>query len=332
MWLYFRRAVIKKYKPRMNIDSLWFLSLFISGSNSFGLGFLMTDLQSTTANNAILACVDGSVYTDSVLAHGAWAGKRLNVPVQPLHIQPPGSEYAGPPDLSGAIGLGAKSSLLEKLTQMDEARSKLDQQKGKLILEHAKEVLIGAGIGAVSTLHRRGSLVETLSELEASTQLSVLGKRGEHADFASLHLGSNLERVVRAAHHPVLVASRSFQPIERFVIAYGGPSTRKAVDFVAASPLLAGLECHLLKVGADNDENRRSLAQAAEQLRQAGFAVQSKIEQGKADETITAYVKANAIGLLVMGAYGHSHIRTLIIGSTTSSMLRSCPIPVLLFR
>lgn len=287
----------------------------------------------TTIQNAVLACVDGSVYTDSVLSYAAWAGSRLDAPVQALHVQAPGAGDSGPPDLSGAIGLGAKSSLLEKLTQMDEAKSKLDQQKGKLILEHAKEVLVGAGIGPVITLHRRGSLVETLSELEASTQLSVLGKRGEHADFASLHLGSNLERVVRAAHHPVLVASRAFQPIDRFVIAYdGGPSTRKALEYVIASPLLAGVECHLLKIGVDNDENRRSLAQAAGQLEQAGFVVQTALEQGKAEEVISAYVKSHAMGLLVMGAYGHSHIRTLIIGSTTSAMLRSCPIPVLLFR
>jgi nucleotide-binding universal stress UspA family protein len=34
----------------------------------------------------------------------------------------------------------------------------------------------------------------------------------------------------------------------------------------------------------------------------------------------------------LMGAYGHSHIRNLIIGSTTTAMIRSCKIPVLLFR
>jgi len=39
-----------------------------------------------------------------------------------------------------------------------------------------------------------------------------------------------------------------------------------------------------------------------------------------------------AIDLLLMGAYGHSRIRNLIIGSTTTSMIRSCKIPVLLFR
>lgn len=293
----------------------------------------MTNTQNVSPNSPILACVDGSVYTDSVLAHAAWAGRHLNAPVQVLHIQAPGSEYAGPTDLSGAIGLGAKSSLLEKLAQMDEAKGRLEQQKGKLILEHAKEELTAAGVGAVTTLHRRGSLVETISELEPSTQLSVLGKRGEHADFASLHLGSNLERVVRSAHNPVLVAARSFTPIERFVIAYdGSPSTRKAVEFVAASPLLRGLECHLLRVGDDNDKNRRVVEVAAARLTQAGFAVQTLVQPGKADEVISAYVTSHEMHLLVMGAYGHSHIRTLIIGSTTSSMLRSCPIPVLMFR
>jgi hypothetical protein len=75
----------------------------------------------------------------------------------------------------------------------------------ELIIEHAKEQL-AAGTPPIETLHRRGSLVETITELEFAAQLIVLGKRGEHADFASLHLGSNLERVVRAAHRPVLSA------------------------------------------------------------------------------------------------------------------------------
>ena len=38
------------------------------------------------------------------------------------------------------------------------------------------------------------------------------------------------------------------------------------------------------------------------------------------------------IDLVVMGAYGHSRIRNLIIGSTTSEMIRSCLVPVMLFR
>lgn len=290
-----------------------------------------TDSRSLTVQ-PILTLVDGSVYTDSVCAHAAWAGHRLNAPVQVLHVQTQTTEKA-PTDLSGAIGLGAKSALLEKLTQVDEARGRLDQQKGKLILEHAKEQFAEAGISQLETLHRRGSLVETISDLESAAQMIVLGKRGEQADFAKLHLGSNLERVVRSAHKPVLVTARAFREIQRFVVAYdGGPSTLKAVDYLIHSPLLQGVECHILKVGAVNTENQRDLDAAAARLTQAGFHVHASLQPGHADDVIAAYVTAANMDMLIMGAYGHSHIRTLVIGSTTSNMLRSCHVPVLMFR
>lgn len=43
-------------------------------------------------------------------------------------------------------------------------------------------------------------------------------------------------------------------------------------------------------------------------------------------------VKQQAINLLVMGAYGHSRIREFILGSTTTTMVRTCLVPVLMFR
>ena len=36
--------------------------------------------------------------------------------------------------------------------------------------------------------------------------------------------------------------------------------------------------------------------------------------------------------MVLMGAYGHSRIRSLIIGSTTTEMIRSCKVPVVLVR
>jgi nucleotide-binding universal stress UspA family protein len=47
---------------------------------------------------------------------------------------------------------------------------------------------------------------------------------------------------------------------------------------------------------------------------------------------IASAVETDDIDLLVMGAYGHSRIRRLIIGSTTAEMIRLCRIPVLLFH
>ncbi len=52
---------------------------------------------------------------------------------------------------------------------------------------------------------------------------------------------------------------------------------------------------------------------------------------------MTGFVNALAIlreniHLLVMGAYGHSRIRQLMVGSTTTAMVRTSHVPVLMFR
>lgn len=36
--------------------------------------------------------------------------------------------------------------------------------------------------------------------------------------------------------------------------------------------------------------------------------------------------------LLVMDAYGHSQIREYFVGSTTTKLVRTCPVSVLMFR
>jgi nucleotide-binding universal stress UspA family protein len=164
-------------------------------------------------------------------------------------------------------------------------------------------------------------------------RLFVIGKRGEHADFARGHLGSNLERVKRAVHRPVLIAARAFRPIQRFMIAFdGSETTRKCVDVVCASPLLAGLDCHVLMVGSDTPERRAQLRWASDTLQAAGYAPQARIVSGTAETCIRANVQELEIDFLVMGAYGHSRIRNLIVGSTTTQVLRECQIPMLLLR
>jgi nucleotide-binding universal stress UspA family protein len=47
---------------------------------------------------------------------------------------------------------------------------------------------------------------------------------------------------------------------------------------------------------------------------------------------IAEAIEREGIQLLVMGAYGHSPIRHLILGSTTTTMVRTCHVPVLMFR
>jgi nucleotide-binding universal stress UspA family protein len=279
----------------------------------------------------IIACIDGSAYSESVADHAAWAAARLSAGVELLQVL--GRREAGATDLSGSLAPEGQRALLEELAALDATRAKLLQQRGRMVLEAARARLEAAGIAEVALSLRHGDLLDTLAEAEAGADLVVIGKRGEAADFARLHLGSNLERVIRASSVPVLVASRAFRPVARVLIAFdGGASALKAVDHVSRSPLFAGLEIHLVTVGADTPAARRALEAGAAQLGGGGLAVHPRIVPGLPDKAIAAMVEAEGIDLLAMGAYGHSWIRALVIGSTTTEMVRACRVPVLLFR
>lgn len=282
--------------------------------------------------NTLIALVDGSAYSESVCHHAAWIAQRTGSKVKIYHVM---GRRSGPDkqDLSGAIRLGARSRLLEQLSDLDAERAKLAQEHGRAILDDARAIIAGDGGIEVETRLRQGDLVDTITAKEDTGDMIVIGKRGEAAGLASEHLGSNLERIVRSSHKPVFVANRAFREIGRVLIAFdGGPSSLKAVDHVARNPLLAGLGITLVFAGTETTQIRQALDNAAATLKAGGFDAQVEIRPGEPEKVLGQMTAEDGHELLVMGAYGHSRVRTLIIGSTTTEMIRSCRVPILLMR
>ena len=281
----------------------------------------------------ILACTDGSIYATSVYKHTAWAAAKMSASVHVLHMLNPHHEDPVTADTSGSIGFGAKSALLAEIVELEAARAKVARKHGEVILEDATAQLSEAGVQEILADQKHGRLSDCIDSYEREADLVVIGKRGNHADFATGHIGHNLERVVRSCQHPVLVSSREFTKMDSFVLAFdGGNSSKKAVEYAANNPLLQGMKCHLLSIGKGNAKLEAALNEAEQTLNSAGFDVSAEIRDGEPDEVIREAVDQDHIDLLVMGAYGHSHIRYLIVGSTTTAMIRTVKIPVLLFR
>lgn len=279
----------------------------------------------------ILACIDGSIYSPSITDHAAWAAAKLDGSVELLQVL--GRREASSEDRSGRIVAGARKQLLAELADLDATRARLVQEEAWLGMREAETRLGEAGINEVQITMRQGDLLETLDERETGADLLVVGKRGEAADFATMHLGSNLERMLRSAKIPVLVAARQFKPIERVMLAFDGrPAALKAVSEMANSPLFKGLQAVIIAAGDPSSKLRAEVDKAAAQLGQGGLDVTIELAEGPAITAIPNAVKAKASDLLVMGAYGHSRLRTLVIGSTTSEMIRQCLIPILIYR
>lgn len=286
----------------------------------------------TNQPKKIVALVDASIYSASVCEHAAWIASRTGAPVELIHVLGR-REASDTHDHSGAIALGARTALMEQLAELDAQRAKLISHRGRAILDDAQALLEKAGVTEVTTRLRQGDIVEALTDIEDDARVILIGKRGEAADFAKGHLGSNLERIIRASHKPVFVASRAFKPISKVLVAYdGGASAMKAVDHIARSPLFQGLTVHLVTVGAATPEVTRILIDARAILKAAGIEAETSVLPGQPEAALAKLVEDAQFDLLVMGAYGHSRIRSLIIGSTTTAMIRSCKVPVVLVR
>ena len=281
----------------------------------------------------VIACIDGSKATLAVCDASGWAATQLNAPVTLLHVLDK-SAYPTESNLSGNIGLGTREHLLNEMVELEARRSKLALEQGKYMLQDARARLIeSAPAVEIETLQRHGDLVETLLEQECKARLVVMGRQGEQHQDQAQAIGSQLESVIRTLKQPILVVMAEFQAPKRFMIAYdGSPTAKKALNRVASSSLLRGLECHVVMVSDNQAQGMADLALVADALHEANFNVITAVCQGEVQATLASYQAEHQIDLMVMGAYGHSRIREFFVGSNTTRMISKSHIPLLLLR
>lgn len=285
------------------------------------------------SSNRLVAFVDTSTYAESVCDYSAWAASRGGYTVALVHVL----DQAAKPEtnMSGAIGLGARSNLLEQLATLDAQRAKLAQAQGRAVLEDASyRIQRTAPALQMSEALRHGGIVDAVKSVGSDAELVIVGKRGDTRDIASGLIGTNVEAVIRASTTPVLVANRAFSTPKKFLIAYdGGASVERAIDFIAASDLFSGMQGLLVSVGQKNDAIDRKMQAACERLANAGVgATMQWRDEDQVEAGIAQSVNDDGADLLVMGAYGHSRIRTMVIGSATTAMVQNCKIPILMVR
>ncbi|MDB9685112.1 universal stress protein, partial [Acinetobacter baumannii] len=280
----------------------------------------------------IIACIDGSLVTNTVCDYAAWFSDKLNSPIKLLHVIDKPKAKA-PQDLSGAIGLGSRETLLKELVELEERKGKIELEHGQILLREAKNYLLEKFSIDAQSFQRHGSVLETIMGMEDDIRVLVMGKHGNETEHDSSKIGTHIENVVRALHKPVLITSAPFSPPKSFLIAFDGSQTaRKCVERIASSPLLKGLAVHLVYVGNPNSEMQNQLSWAKEQLESQGFNITSNTLDGEVDKAIINYAEQHQIDLIVVGAYGHSKIRQFFIGSTTTKVITSANKPVLLLR
>jgi nucleotide-binding universal stress UspA family protein len=280
----------------------------------------------------IITCIDGSAYSDAVCNAGIWAARKLNKTILFLHAIEK-KNTADIEDLSGAIGLGARSSLLNEMASLDEKRSKLALEVGKEMLGHAYQLAAREGCERIEQTQRHSDIVEAIRDLESDARLVVIGRSGESHGGNFKALGSHIEQIIRQVHTPVLIANRNFTEPKSFMLAYDGRDTAdKAVKRIIEGGLLHNLTCHLVSVKNNQSGLADKFKHTEKLLLENGFDVKSSFLEGNIFNALTDYKTKNNVEMLVMGAFSRSKLAQAFLGSNTLKMLENTHLPLLILR
>ena len=164
------------------------------------------------------------------------------------------------------------------------------------------------------------------------TDLVVMARGGEHDEWLEGLVGSTTEAVVRRARRPVLITATEEVGADRFLVAYDGSQhARQALRFAASFAGDSAVPLELLVIGGERSD--AVVAEAREYLQSyTDLQVEYHRREGEPGEVIVHCAEAFGANLLVMGAYGHSKVRELVVGSTTAYAMYHAPCPVLLTR
>lgn len=285
-------------------------------------------------NKYVLCCINGFKPSEAVIDYGSWLSKKANTTLKLFH----GLDtlyHENDSDLSGSIGLGAREDLLEEFVKIEHEQNKLLQKRGKLILEAGKERAQKNGVATIDQCLRKGKVIENVLDLKDKISIAVIGKYGEkHQDRQDQTVvGHKVESIVRAVEKPILIVSEDYQEPKSLCLAFdGSDGAKKALDFIAKNFCFRALEVHVVYVGAENDKIKSDLEEARSVLEEVTISTKTAFLQGEVGEGLNDYISKNDISLLAMGAFSHSWLRDMVMGSLTSKVISIVRKPVLLVR
>ncbi|HEY2665090.1 MAG TPA: universal stress protein [Candidatus Binataceae bacterium] len=274
----------------------------------------------------LLVGVDSSTHSRSVQSYAFSLARRFHAAVIGLHVVDIVSiEGSYLHDISGSLGLEPYLDFSSKMREVLTAR-------GKSVLDEFAMAAAREGI-EVETQLDMGIVPNQISDRARNADLVLIGNRGVNEKFSTGLLGHTAEAVARRCPRPLFIAPPEYRDIERPVLAYDG-SDRAAKAMHAAAEICVELNAPLtiLTVARDPKLGHKILDEARKYVDTYEIRTEFQHMGGYAPEGIVNFLRGTHADLVFIGAYGHSRIVEMVLGSTTEYVLRNAPCPVFLAR
>ena len=204
--------------------------------------------------------------------------------------------------------------------------------------KNAQDLLAAFGAAAAKSGISSESILEKCRSFEAPDLLVEYARLRDLTIMAASDDRWYAEAVIFGSGKPTLILPNSprSRPFELGTVAVAWDFSRAAARAVSdAVPLLE--KAKTVRVVTVLNEKHLDRKHSAEELsknlsRHGIDIVLDRVDaKGRPiGEVLETYVASHAADLLVMGAYGHSRLRELVLGGATRSLLSKPPLPILL--
>lgn len=232
------------------------------------------------------------------------------------------------PSVSAAIpylGEGLTGAVVENIVK---AANEAADQSLAIAREHIAALKLPDG--QLSLHEARGIVEDEIAAAARLADLVVFAAGHESPGMGELNAA---EYVLLRARRPVLVAPKNPPATVGAKAAILWDGSKEAADAVmAAMPFLRKAQSVEI-IHMSNDEATAALDDIKGALKLRGIEPITRIiERGGAPdgERLANAAQAAEADLVIMGGYGHSRLRELVLGGVTRHMLRAAPVAVLL--
>ena len=204
------------------------------------------------------------------------------------------------------------------------------RQEVEAILSAFGEACRGAGV-PYATVETEGAPAQAIESEAEGSDLIVIGKDTNFHFAAEPDMTETVARLIRENARPVLVTSAGKPTGDTALVCYDGSvQASRAMHMFVLLGLAHGREVHLVSVAGTKEAAGARLAVAEKLFAAHEIPVHLHGTAADADAAEIILAEADALrpALLVMGAFGHTGLRELFLGSATRTLLRQCHIPM----
>jgi nucleotide-binding universal stress UspA family protein len=280
------------------------------------------------AIRVVLGLIDGGPAAEAAVQAALAVADSFEAHLQLLHVRP------DPESLVPMIGEGMSGVMLDQMVEGFRAESLERAAVARRLFEALSARRAGVPADGKATLSFReeeGREDEVTARLGRLHDLIVLARSERQAAAPST---VTLESALLHSGRPVLVApGEPTQAIGRKVVMAWNGKMQAARALGASLPFLGRAETVTILTAVEShtpgrpQEVVRYLSWHG--IRAEGVEVPAP-SPGKVGQILLDHVAQAGADLLVMGAYGHSRLKEMILGGATREVLGHAPLPVLM--